>query len=80
MRFNFDIYFYVDNSAFIFLWRNDIKRGGKQLIQSHFKKFALTIHTGIKTKNNDKSNWKQCFLPGQEEKKTRPQFMKEQTS
>ena len=69
MKFNFDKCFYVDDAAFVFLSRDDIERGGK-LIQSHFKKFGLTVHAGNKTKKNDKSKTEAMFFPEQEEKKT----------
>ena len=55
--------FYVDDAAFIFLLREDIERGGK-LIQSHFRKFGLTVHVGNKTEKDDKSKTEAMFIPG----------------
>ena len=62
-EFKFDRSFYVDNAAFIFLLREDIERGGK-LIQTHFRKFRLTVHAGNKTKEGDKSKTEAMFIPG----------------
>ena len=62
-EFKLDRSFYVDDAAFIFLSREDIERGGK-LIQSHFRKFGLTVHAGNKTKKDDKSKMEAMFLPG----------------
>ena len=62
-KLKFDRSFYVDDAAFIFLSREDIERGGK-LIQSHFRRFGLTIHAGNKTKKNDKSKTEAMFIPG----------------
>ena len=67
-EFNFDKSFYVDDAAFIFLSRDDIERGGK-LIQSHFRKFGLTVHAGDKTKK-DKSKTEAMFIPGAGKKET----------
>ena len=68
-EFNFDKSFYVDKAAFIFLSRDDIERGGK-LIQSHFRKFGLTVHAGDKTKKDDKSKTEAMFIPGAGKKET----------
>ena len=62
-KFEFDKSFYVDDAAFIFLSREDMERGGK-LIQSHFRRFGLTVHAGNKTKKNDKSKTEAVFIPG----------------
>ena len=62
MKFNFDKSFYVDDAVFIFLPSEDIEKGRK-LIQSHFKKFGLTVHAGNKTKKNDKSKTEAMFFP-----------------
>ena len=62
-EFKFDRSFYVDDAAFIFLSREDIERGGK-LIQSHFRKFGLTVHAGNKTKKDGKSKTEAMFIPG----------------
>ena len=62
-KFKFDRSFYVNDAAFIFLSREDIKKGGK-LIQTHFRKFGLTVHAGNKTKEGDKSKTEAMFIPG----------------
>ena len=67
-EFKFDKSFYVDDAAFIFLSRDDIEKGGK-LIQSHFRKFGLTVHAGNKTKKDDKSKTEAMFIPGAGKKK-----------
>ena len=68
MQFNFDKSFYVDDAVFVFLSRDHIERGGK-LIQFHFRKFGLTIHTGNKTKKDDKPKMEAMFLPGSGKKR-----------
>jgi hypothetical protein len=40
----------VDDTAFILLSRGELVTGSK-LIVSHFRLFGLTIHTGVKSKN-----------------------------
>ena len=62
-KFEFDKSFYVNDATFIFLSREDTERGGK-IIQSHFRKFGLTVHAGNKTKKDDKSKMEAMFLPG----------------
>ena len=58
----------MDDAAFIFLSRDDIERGGK-LIQSHFRRFGLTVHAGNKKKKDDKSKTEAMFIPGAGKKK-----------
>ena len=62
-KFEFDKSFYVNDATFIFLSREDTERGGK-IIQSHFRKFGLTVHAGNKTKKDDKSKTEAMFIPG----------------
>ena len=76
-KFEFDRSFYVDDAAFIFLSREDIEKGGK-LIQTHFRKFGLTVHAGNKAKKGDKSKTEAMFIPGAGN--TQPQSMKKQPS
>jgi hypothetical protein len=42
--------YYVDGTAFILLSRGELIAASK-LIVSHFRRFGLTIHTGVKSKN-----------------------------
>jgi hypothetical protein len=49
-RFSFFKSYYVDDTAFILLSREELVAASK-LIVSHFRRFGLTIHTGVKSKN-----------------------------
>ena len=49
-KFTFYHSFYVDDAAFILLNKQDAQAAIK-LIDSHFKRFGLTVHTGNKEKN-----------------------------
>jgi hypothetical protein len=51
-KFSFFKSYYVDDTAFILLSRADLDAASK-LIVSHFRRFGLTIHTGVKSKNED---------------------------
>jgi hypothetical protein len=42
----------VDDTAFILLSREELIAASR-LIVSHFRRFGLTIHTGVKSKNED---------------------------
>jgi hypothetical protein len=49
-KFSFFKSYYVDDTAFILLNRRELVAASK-LIVSHFRRFGLTIHTGVKSKN-----------------------------
>ena len=49
-KFSFFKSYYVDDTAFILLSREELVTASK-LIVSHFRRFGLTIHTGTRSKN-----------------------------
>jgi hypothetical protein len=49
-KFSFFKSYYVDDTAFILLSREELVTASK-LIVSHFRRFGLTIHTGVRSKN-----------------------------
>jgi hypothetical protein len=64
--FSFFKSYYVDDTAFILLSRGELIAASK-LIVSHFRRFGLTIHTGVKSRNEDSKTEAMHFpRPGQE--------------
>ena len=61
--FSFWKFYYVDDTAFVFLSRKDIEEASR-LIKSHFARFGLTVHCGDK-KMMENRKLKQCITPHQ---------------
>jgi hypothetical protein len=58
-------YYYVDDTAFIFLNRQDLQTASS-LITTHFPRFGLTIHCGDRKTNPNHPKLKQCTSPHQD--------------
>lgn len=60
-KFTFFNSYYVDDAAFILLNREDLEKVSR-LIQTHFRRFGLTVHCGDK-RNNEDSKTEALFIP-----------------
>ena len=60
-KFSFFKSYYVDDTAFILLNRQDAIDAMK-LIESHFKRFGLTVHTGSKSAKQE-SKTEALYVP-----------------
>jgi hypothetical protein len=52
-KFSFFKSYYVYDTAFMLLSRGELIAASKLMIVSHYPRFGLTIHTGVKSKNED---------------------------